>query len=172
MTKQQKRIYNAEYRSKHQEEFAKRDAEYYIAHREEVAKRNAKYDETHSEERAEYRAAHREEQAAYRAAHSKEHSKYRELHRVEAAWHNMHQRAGNKSGQYPTYLHVHVCRRWSGPKGQANFLMDMGPRPVGTTLSRLGDIGNYCKRRCRWHTWKQQREEARKKRLKIQQEIK
>ena len=57
---------------------------------------------------------------------------------------------------------VHVCRRW---RSFNNFLADMGPRPKGTTLSRFADTGDYRPGNCVWHTWKQQREEARKKRL-------
>jgi len=44
-----------------------------------------------------------------------------------------------------------------------NFLADMGERPEGTTLSRFGDVGNYCKENCAWHTPAQQRLEADKK---------
>lgn len=44
-------------------------------------------------------------------------------------------------------------------------IKDMSTRPAGTSLSRLGDVGNYCKRNCRWHTPKQQGAEHRKKRL-------
>jgi len=61
---------------------------------------------------------------------------------------------------------VHVCMRWLGPNGFKNFLQDMGRRPKGTTLSRFGDVGDYKPSNCAWHTRKQQREEANKKRLK------
>jgi len=52
-----------------------------------------------------------------------------------------------------------VCDRWHTFE---NFLTDMGERPKGTTLSRFGDAGDYCKENCAWHTPKQQWAERRK----------
>jgi hypothetical protein len=118
-----------------------------------------------------YRAAHRKEKteyaAGYRAAHLKEldehNTEYHATHRAETAWHNMHQRAENNNGKCPAYANVKVCRRWSGPKGQANFITDMGQPPVGTSLSRFGDVGDYKPSNCAWHTLAQQRAEAEQK---------
>ena len=58
---------------------------------------------------------------------------------------------------------VKVCRRW---RKLENFIADMGPRPSSNhSISRFGDVGNYEPGNCAWHTWKQQAEEAKKKRL-------
>jgi hypothetical protein len=158
MTNKQRRKqkYNAKYVASHHEEIAKQQAEYRtmhskhltdkrVANRKVIAKRDAKY-------------------YAKNAAHiNTKRAKYRAVHRVEIAWKNMHYRCAHPIGHYNTYEDVRVCRRWSGPKGQANFIADMGPRPAGTSLSRFGDIGNYGPSNCAWHTWAQQREEQRKK---------
>lgn len=42
---------------------------------------------------------------------------------------------------------VAVCERWND---FANFLVDMGVRPNGTTLDRIDPTGNYEKSNCRW----------------------
>lgn len=52
---------------------------------------------------------------------------------------------------------ITVCDRWLGENGFANFLADMGPRPVGTTLDRIKSDGNYEAGNCRWATGHEQR---------------
>lgn len=48
---------------------------------------------------------------------------------------------------------VKVCERWLM---FGNFLADMGERPEGTSLGRLGDVGNYEPSNCQWQTDKEQ----------------
>ena len=55
---------------------------------------------------------------------------------------------------------VTVCSRWMKFK---DFLMDMGERPKGTTISRLLDSGNYEPSNCIWHTPTQQWLERKRK---------
>ena len=38
---------------------------------------------------------------------------------------------------------IKVDPRWVGPGGFARFLADVGERPEGTTIGRLGDEGDY-----------------------------
>jgi hypothetical protein len=83
-------------------------------------------------------------------------------------WTNMLTRCTNpKTANYLNYgaLGVTVCDRWQGKDGFANFLLDMGERPNGTSLSRFADIGNYEPGNVAWHTPKEQAAEQRKKRL-------
>jgi len=51
---------------------------------------------------------------------------------------------------------VTVCDRWLGPDGFSNFLQDVGERPLGTTLGRFGDVGNYEPGNVAWQTWADQ----------------
>ena len=48
---------------------------------------------------------------------------------------------------------VTVCERWHQ---YANFLADMGERPEGCTLGRLGDQGNYEPGNVAWQTSEEQ----------------
>lgn len=77
-------------------------------------------------------------------------------------WSSILSRCGNHDGKHKSYSNIKVCKRWLKFE---NFLADMGTRPAGTSLSRFADTGDYKPSNCAWHTPKQQREEARKKRL-------
>jgi hypothetical protein len=51
---------------------------------------------------------------------------------------------------------INVCQRWSGPDGFANFLADMGPRPLGprwqVTIERINNDLGYFPSNCKWST--------------------
>lgn len=48
---------------------------------------------------------------------------------------------------------ITVCKRWHSFE---NFLVDMGKRPIGRTLERVNNDGNYRPSNCRWATHAEQ----------------
>jgi hypothetical protein len=56
-----------------------------------------------------------------------------------------------------------VCVRWRN--SYKNFLEDMGSRPVGTTIERLDNNGNYEPSNCKWATYLEQNRNRRNTRL-------
>ena len=73
-----------------------------------------------------------------------------------SSWLCMIQRCTNpKNTGYRDYgaRGITVCQQW---RDFETFLADMGPRPVGASLDRLENTGNYEKRNCRWATKSQQ----------------
>lgn len=58
----------------------------------------------------------------------------------------------SRNASYPRYggAGVTVCDRWS--KSFENFLEDMGERPTGCTLNRVGGAKVYSKETCEWAT--------------------
>jgi hypothetical protein len=77
-------------------------------------------------------------------------------HPLMGVWSNMKNRCENyKAWQYKYYggKGVRVCERW---KEFANFVADMGERPLGTTLDRIDGSGDYSPDNCRWATPEQQ----------------
>jgi hypothetical protein len=72
------------------------------------------------------------------------------------SWEHMFYRCTNpKSSRWKYYggAGVKISPRWESFE---NFLTDMGPRPLGTTLGRFGDVGNYEPGNCVWMTQAEQ----------------
>jgi hypothetical protein len=76
---------------------------------------------------------------------------------IYIAWQNMKRRCYDpKSDRYSSYggNGITVCDRWKD--SFENFLADLGERPVGTSLGRLSDVGNYVPGNVAWQTLAEQ----------------
>lgn len=68
------------------------------------------------------------------------------------SWHAMKQRATNentKGAENYSGRGIDMCEQWAD---FAQFLADMGERPVGTTLDRIRNAEGYKPDNCRWAT--------------------
>lgn len=86
-------------------------------------------------------------------------------HPIYHTWTDMKQRClNNKNSRYNDYggRGIIVCDSWLGKNGFVNFLNDMGERPIGKSLDRIDNDGNYCKENCRWATISEQNKNQRR----------
>ena len=76
--------------------------------------------------------------------------------RTYKSWNAMKNRCLNKRCKdYKDYggRGITICDRWMRFE---NFFEDMGERPIGKSIDRINNDGNYCKSNCKWSTPKEQ----------------
>lgn len=81
------------------------------------------------------------------------------------AWINMRQRCTNpKRPEFRNYgaRGISVCERWESFE---NFLDDMGTRPMGLSIERINNDGNYEPSNCKWATKVEQCRNMRRSRI-------
>jgi len=89
-------------------------------------------------------------------------------HPLYTIWADMRKRCLNaNSKNYHQYggRGISICKRW---ESFYFFLKDMGERPVGTTLDRIHNDGNYEPSNCRWASQKTQVRNSRRAKLNME----
>ena len=82
---------------------------------------------------------------------------------IHEVWQAMIQRCTNPNSHAWKYYGargISVCDEWKNFK---QFYKDMGEPPMGLTLERVNNNGNYELSNCKWATWEEQANNQRKR---------